>query len=703
MRFRAILLALAAGTAAGSPIDRASLVSRHDPRVSSVDPLSALSVGNGEFAFTADVTGLQTLGPLYYRGGFPLETLARWAWHEEPNPRGYALADASEVIPTDGRPVSYPTLGSTPAGDWLRRNPQDFPVGELGFVDASGAPLRASDLSEIDQTLDLWRGEIVSRFAWRGVPVEVSTLCHPVLDMLAFRVRSPAIADGRLRVRLAFPRGHDLSVKNTPPLDWSDPGSHRTTVLSRTATRADFERDRDALRYYASLAWSDGGSLSDGGPHAFILRGAPGSGALEFRLAFGRWPPPADLPTWAHARFSTANFWSDFWKSGGAVDFSGSSDPRAAELERRVVLSEYLTAIQFAGPVPPSETGLTASSWYGKHNTEMVWWHLAHFALWGRSRYVENGLDWYRRMLPAARELARERGLPGARWAKMVGPDDRESPGGNPLIVWNQPHVIYLAELDYRDHPTAETLAAWRDLVLDTADCLSAMLTWDPSGSRYVLGPPLWISQEIYDPRTSRNPAFELSYWAFALRTAQAWRERLGLGRNPDWDERLRRLSALPVGDGRYVALESHPDTWENVASRHDHPSFLMALGMLPGDGVDFPTMGRTLDAVVRSWDWKTKIWGWDYPMMAMTAARLGRPEEAVDLLLRDGPNNRYLPNGHCPQRGDLAVYLPANGALLSAVALMAGGWDGGPSRPAPGFPADGRWTVRAEGLHRLP
>ena len=70
--------------------------------------------------------------------------------------------------------------------------------------------------------------------------------------------------------------------------------------------------------------------------------------------------------------------------------------------------------------------------------------------------------------------------------------------------------------------------------------------------------------------------------------------------------------------------------------------------------------MERTLDAVLAAWDWETKIWGWDYPMIAMTAARLGRPDDAVEILLRDGPNNRYLPNGHCPQRSDEAAPPPA-------------------------------------------
>ena len=51
---------------------------------------------------------------------------------------------------------------------------------------------------------------------------------------------------------------------------------------------------------------------------------------------------------------------------------------------------------------------------------------------------------------------------------------------------------------------------------------------------------------------------------------------------------------------------------------------------------------------------------GWDYPMVAMTAARLGEPQKAVGVLLKsDGPNNKYTANGHNPQRGDLPVYLP--------------------------------------------
>ena len=368
-----------------------------------------------------------------------------------------------------------------------------------------------------------------------------------------------------------------------------------------------------------------------------------------------------------------------------------------------MVLSQYLTAVQTGDTLPASESGLTTSTWYGKHHTEMVWWHTAHFALWGRPEFTARTLSWYQRTLPAARAVAQERGLTGARWMKMTGPGGRESPGGNPLIAWNQPHAIHLAELLYRADPTAATLARYRELVFDTAEGMASMLHWDDAGQRYVLGPPLWIAQEIYDQRTSMNPAYELGYWARGLEIAQQWRERLGLARDAGWEQRRTHLSQLPVKDGKYVALESHPDTWDNVDSRHDHPSFLMALGQLPGDGVDRETMRRTLHAVLSSWDWKTKIWGWDYPMIAMTAARLGETQAAVDVLLKtDGPNNNYTGAGHNTNT-NLPVYLPGNGALLAAVAMMTGGWDGAPEGNAPGFPRDGTWVVRAEGFQRLP
>ncbi|OMF00838.1 hypothetical protein BK127_37980 [Paenibacillus sp. FSL H7-0331] len=93
--------------------------------------------------------------------------------------------------------------------------------------------------------------------------------------------------------------------------------------------------------------------------------------------------------------------------------------------------------------------------------------------------------------------------------------------------------------------------------------------------------------------------------------------------------------------------------------------------------------MRDTLHEVLRLWDW-TDTWGWIYPMMAIMAARLGDGNLAVDLLMMKHTKDTYLPNGHNCQTARLPIYLPGNGGLLTAVAMMAGGWLGCSNMDAP-------------------
>ncbi len=699
---------VAAGSRPAAPIDREALVRRHNPVIRRVDPNAPLTVGNGGFAFTVDITGLQSFGDYYYKNGIPLETLARWCWTADDNPNGYKLADANQdYVQADGTTIALPTKLGTPVSDWLRRNPRLHPLGQLSLEwdKPDGTPFTPADIQEPEQTLDLWTGIITSRYKLGGVPVMVTTSCASDSDTLAVLLESDLVASGKLHIRLAFPRGHDTAVKNTPALDWSHPETHHSELVTPTTV----QRDVSGTRYFVST----NRPLRPAGVHAFRVAGAEGR-QLAFSVRFSTEPVQAKASVGQTAERSAAH-WVEFWRGGAAVDFSGSTNPLAQKIEERVILSRYLTAVQCVGDVPPQESGLTCNTWYGKHHTEMIVWSTAHFILWGQTALAKRNLDWFLGQLPAARTLAASRGLQGARWAKMVGPDGRESPGGNPLIVWNQPHPIYLADLILRQSPSAANLARYRELVQATAECLVSMLKLDAKHGRYVLGPPLWIAQEIHDPATSQNPCYELAYWRWAIETAQRWRVRSGLLREAQWDQVLAKLSPLPVVNGKYTALESQPDTWADPASRHDHPEMLMAMGFFPpGADVDRATMDRTLTGVLTQWDWATKIFGWDYPMVAMAATRLGRPTEAIEILMRDAPNNHYLPNGHCPvgtdramanqdeDRREIAVYLPANGAFLSAVALMVAGWEGCPDE-FPGFPKDGTWKIRAEGLQPLP
>src|SRR4029077_10094564 len=71
--------------AAEARIDRRALVSRHNPVLHEFDAHNPLSVGNGDFAFTVDATGLQTFADAF-TNTTPLGTLSQWGWHSYPNP-----------------------------------------------------------------------------------------------------------------------------------------------------------------------------------------------------------------------------------------------------------------------------------------------------------------------------------------------------------------------------------------------------------------------------------------------------------------------------------------------------------------------------------------------------------------------------------------------------------------------------------------
>jgi protein-glucosylgalactosylhydroxylysine glucosidase len=657
----------------GNPIDRRALVERHNPVLRQFDPQAPLSVGNGEFAFTADVTGLQTF-PQLYDSQTPLCTMAQWGWHTAPPPAGKSESDFRlETFDTFGRPVGYLTsqTGQRELYDWLRENPHRLHLGRAGFAMESPQQLR-----DAQQTLDLWTGILESRFSYEGRAVRVETACHPQLDLIAVRV------EGSLPVRFEFPYG-------SPAMNAAgreQPERHTSTERFRP-NHLQIARTLDSSRYTVSIAWNTPASCRREGPHTFLL--TPETGRLDFQMAFYRNAAPA-LPTVSATIDASRKHWSGFWQSGGAIDLSGAADPRARELERRIVLSQYLTAIQCAGSLPPQETGLTCNSWYGKYHLEMHYWHAAHFPLWGRAPLLERSLDWYRTILPSAREKARSQGYTGVRWPKMTAPDGRDSPSPiGPLLIWQQPHPIVMADLCYRARPARRTLERFAPVVFESAEFMASFAHQDPKSLRYVLGPPVIPAQENHPPRETWNPTFELEYWAHGLEIAQRWRTLLGMPRNDRWDDVRKRLAPLPVRDGVYLAHENCPQTF--TERNRDHPSMLGALGVLPGVMVDRETMRRTLEKTFAAWQWED-TWGWDFPMVAMTAAALGESALAADALMMRTPKNTWRANGHNWQRANLPLYLPGNGGLLLAVAFMAG---------LSAFPRD--WNARWERLPAVP
>ena len=688
-----------------APIDRQALVTRHDVVLTNFDAANPLSVGNGEFCFTVDATGLQTF-PEAFEKTTPLGTLSDWGWHTFPNPNDWDIDHFKfkEYTDLNGRKVPYadvPHNEQTPEIKWLRDNPHRLDLGQIGFVlkHADGSPVTTNDLTDIKQTLDLWNGEIISHFKFDGQPVEVETICDPKVDAIAVRVVSPLVKQGRLAIQIHFPYG----TGETTTADWNKPDAHQTKMHLTGVDTALFTRKLDNDAYFVATKRSMTASLKETARHTFLVSPLGNDNLLEFVCAFSPKPEDQELPGFDQMAAASRDYWNNFWQTGGAIDLSGSKDPRWFELERRIVLSQYLTAIQNAGENPPQETGLTYNSWEGKFHLEMHWWHEAHFALWDRLPLLERSLGYYQRILPRAEGTARKQGYVGARWPKMTSPSGAESPSPvGPFLVWEQPHPIFYAELCWREHHDRATLEKYRDIVFQTAEFMASYATWDTNTQRYVLGPVLQCAQEIFPKDKTLNPTFELSYWRWGLETAQQWRERLGLPREKKWDDVLNGLAKPPVADGKYLFTETTPDCYTNPKWNADHPAVLGALSFVPGPHIDSATMRNTLDWIWQNWNWPG-TWGWDYPMIAMAAARLGEPDRAVDSLLLDTPKNHYGLNGHVYQRSNLTIYLPANGGLLYATALMAAGWDGAPKRNAPGFPDNGQWNVRWENLRVAP
>lgn len=677
----------------GEPIDREAVVKRH--RVCTTGTLlkSPAQVGNGKFAFGMDITGLQTF--------VPFNTLSDWSWHSFPLPEGMRAEDYRPIaVETHGKKIAYELRNpdQPELSEWLTKNPHRYNLGRIGFrlLREDGTEAREIDLGNARQEIDLWTGVVYSRFELNRKEVKVRTVCHPDKDMIGVSIESELLNDGNMSIYLDFPYPDGRYFKHY--IGRYDTISGHTSTFEKLAPNSvRIARTMDDTHYYATLDWTGPATFSRESEkaHTFLLQPRHTS-TFSFTCCFSP-EPVADVtePIASIERKSAAS-WEKYWRSGAAVDLSGSKDPRWLELERRIVLSQYLMRANESGLFPPQESGLVNNGWFGRFHFEMIWWHGVHYGLWNRMECFDNYLNVYKDFMPKALERAKNEGRSGARWPKCTGNFNREWPGSaHAYLIWHEPHPIYFAEMQYRQKPAPETLEKWKDVVLNTADYMADYLFYDKKTKQYVLGPPVVVVSENTDPLQTINPIFELGYFRYGLRTALEWADRLGLSekRTKKWKEVLSKMAPLPVADGVYTTYEGIPDMWTKYT--YEHPALTGVYGMLPGDGVDQPTFKRTLEKVSKEWQFN-RIWGWDFPMLAMAAARTGQPALAIDMLMH--PSAGFQFDEHGLATGGPFPYFPSNGALLTAVAMMCGGWDGSEGE-APGFPKDGSWTVRYEGF----
>lgn len=659
-------------------INREGLIRKYNPAYSEINTNAPLTVGNGTLAFTADVTGLQSLYD-EYETSMPVLTMASFAWNCYKEAENVSLSD-SEMTEYDfnKRKVYYPVKKdeyNKEKYDLLRENLHRFNIARIRLF-CDGRKIEKSNISNISQILDLYTGILHSEFSLFEKNVSVTTAVGKS-DTLGIKIDAGSLKS-RLSVVIDFP----YSSPGITGGNFNNADGHKTTLKDYGAFQI-VERELDSIKYFCLINEANDVKKTDGHEIEISL-GEKNTGSFTISFSIDKAKLEAvtfkDVIKESEFRFYT------YWNKGAMIDVTGSEDERADELERRIISSMYLLYVNENSTLPPSETGLSCNSWYGKFHLEMHPIHQAFFPLFGRGDVLERSLGFYLNNLEKAFAEAHKNGYKGARWPKMTDPTAFNSPSPiAPLLIWQQPHVIYMINLLYLSRYSKsrvevpgeseqEFIEKYSDVIKKTAEFMADFLVYNQKEDCYELLPPLYSVQEKGNPEKIKNPAFELLYYKYGLNTAYNLLKLIGKE-----DESFKiiagKIKNVPVYDGKYSSYEDCRDTYTKL--NIDHPSFVFAYGFLPEEG-DREILNASLDEILKSWN-KESLWGWDFAFLAMALCRVGRQKEAFDVLLMETEKNTYVKNGHNAQllRDDLPLYLPGNGSLLLAMTVLENckGW----------------------------
>jgi len=641
--------------------------------------------------------------------------MSNWGWHTAPTAEGKVYEwDDLELTqyPHAGRTVYYPVeakSGNEEVYHWLRHNPHRFNLGRIGLCHTNGVEIAPEDITGISQKLDLHSGTMHSIFMLDGHHVEVLTICDSASDTIAFHITS---THKGLGVRLTFPYGHH----GTSGSDWESPHKHTTTWNNDISKNPDNKcavtaiaqcksltahRTMDGAEYYVDIhaeaigctlkttqhgctifcestsfnnnnkdSYTNTAKSTDKDSHAYnAINGTSANTSIFCTFRFS--PDKKPAPNFQTVSANANQTWAQFWDTVRLADFSKIKDTRAMELERRMVLSLYLFKIQSMSSLPSAETGLTVNSWYGRFHSEMYLWHSAFLPLWNLGEKLLPSLNWYYSIIPQAKSLAESNGYKGIRWPKQSANTGRDAPSPiAPLLVWQQPHIIYMLELLYQNTcKTNDFLNQHWEMVKQLAEFMTSFLYLDAATGKYEMLPPLIPAQEVYKPMDVQSPIFEMEYFRYGLSLACKWGQRLGYNTDT-WRNVMENIADPVIKDGLYLGHALCPESYTKY--NKDHPMVTGTYGLIKSPKIQPAIMKATLDKILECWHHET-MWGWDYAMMAMCAISLGDSNLAVDLLLSDNPKNQYVQSGNNYQRTrtDLPLYLPGNGSLLLALPML--------------------------------
>lgn len=340
-----ICLQLWAVAAIDTAIPRRRVVSQHNPiRTSKTEYESPLQVGNGNIAFSADITGLQTFRPF--------SIMSSWGWKNDTLPAGVTQESLANYVGQSwwnhNQTLLVPyTFGGVGAEEnWLRSNPNRANLARIGL-----AGVQEGDLSNSRQELDLWSGILESEFSLNGTAIKVETACGQETDAVGITITSAI----NISLFIDFPWLSGVNKFEAPyvgSFDSSTFALHSTELINVADKEVTVKHTLVNNTFYTTISSSEAFRITrDGTGHKYTL--TPSSTSFSISVGFSldaKYPPiPNDLAA------SSRDAWAKYWTDGAFVDLTLSSDNRAKELQRRIILSRYLMRINAGGDTPPQE------------------------------------------------------------------------------------------------------------------------------------------------------------------------------------------------------------------------------------------------------------------------------------------------------------------------------------------------------------
>lgn len=591
---------------------------KYNRHLNIIDYINPFSIGNGDFCATLDATSTQTL--IDYYKDIPLTTISNKLWFKK--------EINGEVKKTfiDGKGYMLDKTNQEELFNLKRQYPHKYNLFSYKLV-YKGETLNPKYITEVSQDLDLYYGIVSSTFKYKNEMIRVKSLIYQDNDELQIEIDSSD--NFKLIVEFLYPSFNKegyIKEKLTQ------------IIMDNNIINIVYDDLNTASLYLNS---NENYILKD---NILIFDAS----SLKLNIGLNK--------------LGGSKLLDDFWKKDNGIIIDNEL------LVERMILSKYLLKLNSTGIYPPSEAGLTYNNWNSKFHLEM---HLIH-SLWliydNHLDLLLKSFDYYLSIYETSKLRAQENDYKGIRFPKMTSPDGLDSPSNiGPLLVWQEPHIVFMLQEIYRIYKREDLLFKYESLIKGVIDFIISYLTINENSIEML--EPLLECCESIEVKKCHNPMFEVEYFRHVLSNQKEIDLILYGKERYNYDFYVNNLIRPKISNNIY--LKTH-DMLNEMDMYPDHPTETFSYSFFKSRIINKDVMKSTLDYVINNLD-LSSYWGWDFPLMGMTAINLGYIELGIKICTMDALNNDYLYNGHnTSNRNDLKIYLPGNGAFLLFYKLLS-------------------------------